>query len=79
MSILDRFVRQKPQATLDQKSQATRDLSEPLLMIEPMRRAHIRNIMPIEQQAYPRPWTARVFVEELEQARAGKQIGRAHV
>ena len=73
MSILDRFVRQKPQATLDQKSQATRDLSAPLLMIEPMRRAHIRNIMPIEQQVYPRPWTARVFVEELEQARAGKR------
>jgi ribosomal-protein-alanine N-acetyltransferase len=43
------------------------------LVIVPMRRAHIRKIMPIEQQVYPRPWTAQVFVEELEQVRVGKR------
>jgi ribosomal-protein-alanine N-acetyltransferase len=72
MSILDRFIRTK---ALDHEGdlQPTDAESSQDLVIVPMRRAHIRKIMPIEQQVYPRPWTAQVFVEELEQARVGKR------
>ena len=72
MSILDRFIRAK---AVDRDGDLHRADSEPSqdLVIVPMRRAHIRKIMPIEQQVYPRPWTAQVFVEELEQARVGKR------
>ncbi len=68
MSILDRFIRTKN--VTDDQSVGDQP---PALSIVPMRRAHIRNIMPIEQQVYPRPWTAQVFIEELEQVRAGKR------
>ena len=72
MSILDRFICAK---AVDRDGDLHRADSEPSqdLVIVPMRRAHIRKIMPIEQQVYPRPWTAQVFVEELEQARVGKR------
>jgi len=66
MSILDRFIRPKTSDKLE-------NVDPPALVIAPMRRAHIRHIMPIEQQVYPRPWTAQVFVEELDQVRAGKR------
>lgn len=66
MSILDRFIRTRTSDKIE-----TSD--PPALVIAPMRRAHIRNIMPIEQQVYPRPWTAQVFVEELERVRAGQR------
>ena len=56
MSILYRFIRTKTSDKLE-------NTDPPALVIVPMRRAHIRNIMPIEQQVYPRPWTAQVFVE----------------
>ena len=72
MSILDRFIRTK---AVDHEGdlQPTDIESSQDLVIVLMRRAHIRKIMPIEQQVYPRPWTAQVFVEELEQARVGKR------
>lgn len=72
MSILDRFIRTKA-VDQDGDLQPTDAESSQDLVIVPMRRAHIRKIMPIEQQVYPRPWTAQVFVEELEQARVGKR------
>ena len=72
MSILDRFIRTKA-VDHDGDLQPTDVESSQDLVIVPMRRAHIRKIMPIEQQVYPRPWTAQVFVEELEQARVGKR------
>ena len=72
MSILDRFIRTK---AVDRNGELQITDAEPSqdLVIMPMRRAHIRKIMPIEQQVYPRPWTAQVFIEELEQARVGKR------
>ena len=72
MSILDRFIRTK---AVDRNGELQITDAEPSqdLVIVPMRRAHIRKIMPIEQQVYPRPWTAQVFIEELEQARVGKR------
>ncbi len=72
MSILDRFIRTK---AFDRDGELQITDAEPSqdLVIVPMRRAHIRKIMPIEQQVYPRPWTAQVFIEELEQVRVGKR------
>lgn len=72
MSILDRFIRAKSNDREDYSLAETSNQSQDLVIV-PMRRAHIRKIMPIEQQVYPRPWTAQVFVEELEQARVGKR------
>lgn len=72
MSILDRFIR--PRTSDESSDRLSLDAEQASdLVIVPMRRAHIRKIMPIEQQVYPRPWTAQVFVEELEQVRAGKR------
>jgi len=75
MSILDRFIRSKAQDLRESRDSSQSIEGEELqdLVIVPMRRAHIRKIMPIEQQIYPRPWTAQVFVEELEQVRAGRR------
>lgn len=72
MSILDRFIRARNGEQHDVVDDSQNELS-PDLVVMPMRRAHIRKLMPIEQQVYPRPWTAQVFVEELEQARVGKR------
>ena len=41
------------------------------MVVEPMRARHIGQIMTIERDAYPRPWSAQVFHDELREARAG--------
>lgn len=33
--------------------------------ISPMRRRHLRNVLRIEQQVYPRPWSLGLFMSEL--------------
>ena len=33
--------------------------------LEPMRRRHLRGVLKIEQQVYPRPWSLALFVSEL--------------
>jgi ribosomal-protein-alanine N-acetyltransferase len=33
--------------------------------IEPMRRKHLKSVLRIEQQVYPRPWSAALFHSEL--------------
>ena len=39
---------------------------EPLVVhIIPMRRRHVRSVLRIEQQVYPRPWTMSLFLSEL--------------
>jgi ribosomal-protein-alanine N-acetyltransferase len=43
------------------------------IVIEPMRRRHLADIMPIENGSYPRPWTSSVFTSELEMARRGER------
>lgn len=35
--------------------------------IAPMRRRHLRGVLRIEQQVYPRPWTAGLFLSEIGQ------------
>ena len=41
------------------------------LSISAMKRRDLREIMPIEQGAYPRPWSRTVFESELDRARSG--------
>ncbi|NDG67361.1 MAG: hypothetical protein EBY23_10730 [Actinobacteria bacterium] len=45
------------------------DLRTPVLDIVPMRRKHLKAIMPIEEVVYPRPWTLGVFHAEIELVR----------
>src|ERR687891_2234934 len=37
----------------------------PDLEITPMRRRHLRGVMTIERQVYPRPWSPNLFVSEM--------------
>jgi len=39
--------------------------------IEPMRHRHVGQVLAIEGTAYPKPWSAKVFHDELDQMRAG--------
>jgi len=44
------------------------------VVIEPMRRRHLRSIMAIEPRVYPRPWSATVFIDEIEMAARGQRV-----
>jgi ribosomal-protein-alanine N-acetyltransferase len=45
---------------------ALRKSLEPLaVQISPMRRRHLRSVLRIEQQVYPKPWSHSLFVSEL--------------
>lgn len=39
----------------------------PHVVLAPMRRRHLRSVLRIEQQVYPRPWTSGLFLSELAQ------------
>lgn len=43
------------------------------LVIEPMRRRHLVDVLEIEQVSYPKPWSRNVFQSELELARKGER------
>lgn len=43
------------------------------LTTEVMRRRHLRRVLQIEEQVYPRPWTHRTFVSELGAMRTGSR------
>lgn len=36
--------------------------------LSPMRRRHLREVLAIEAQVYPRPWSARLFEDELDRS-----------
>jgi ribosomal-protein-alanine N-acetyltransferase len=38
-----------------------------------MRRRHLRRVLQIEEQVYPRPWTHRTFISELAEMRNGSR------
>ena len=41
-------------------------ITEPITVeITPMRRRHVRSVLKIEQQVYPRPWSHSLFLSEL--------------
>ena len=41
--------------------------------IEPFQMRHLREVMPIEQGAYPKPWSRSVFESELRQVASGSR------
>lgn len=41
---------------------------KPVITISPMRRRHLRSVLAIEQQVYPRPWSERLFEDELDRS-----------
>lgn len=43
------------------------------LVVEPMRRRHLRQVMPLEAAAYPTSWSRTVFESELDQVRDGSR------
>jgi ribosomal-protein-alanine N-acetyltransferase len=47
--------------------------------IRPMRRRDVRQILRIEQQVYPRPWSAAVFASEIDQTPRQRRYIVAHV
>ncbi|MFN8018250.1 MAG: ribosomal protein S18-alanine N-acetyltransferase [Acidimicrobiales bacterium] len=40
----------------------------PTLVVVPMRPRHLPEVLAIEAQVYPRPWSERLFAEELERS-----------
>lgn len=40
-------------------------LATPRLEVTPMRRRHLRGVMEIERQVYPRPWSPNLFIAEM--------------
>lgn len=42
-----------------------RELPEPVVQLVPMRRRHLRSVLRIEAQVYPRPWSLPLFMSEL--------------
>jgi ribosomal-protein-alanine N-acetyltransferase len=47
--------------------------SDEHLVIEPMRRRHLDDVLHIEQGSYPKPWSRNVFQSEIELARGGER------
>jgi ribosomal-protein-alanine N-acetyltransferase len=43
------------------------------LVIEPLRRRHLRQVLPIEEGAYPKSWSRSVFESELGQVVGGSR------
>jgi ribosomal-protein-alanine N-acetyltransferase len=43
--------------------------SDEQLVIEPLRRRHLADVLAIEQVSYPKPWSRNVFQSEIELAR----------
>ena len=41
------------------------DIATLTVHVQPMRRRHLRSVLRIEQQVYPRPWSSSLFMSEL--------------
>jgi ribosomal-protein-alanine N-acetyltransferase len=41
---------------------------ETVLTVSPMRRRHLPDVLAIEAQVYPRPWSSRLFEDELDRS-----------
>jgi ribosomal-protein-alanine N-acetyltransferase len=41
------------------------DVAAATVHVQPMRRRHVRSVLRIEQQVYPRPWSSSLFFSEL--------------
>lgn len=45
---------------------AVPEASRPTVVVTPMRRRHLPGVLAIESRVYPRPWSSKLFEEELE-------------
>jgi len=55
-------------ATLHPSRREVGDQRSPLVIdLQPMRRRHIPQVLEIERQVYPRPWTMTLFLSEIVQ------------
>ena len=52
-------------------SRMGRTLSADAIVIEEMRKRHLREVLAIENQVYPKPWTPGTFQSELDEMRDG--------
>lgn len=66
MSVLDRLLR-KDDASLQRTE-------NPMLVVSRMERRDLREIMPIENAVYPKPWTERVFSDEIDMMRRNQRL-----
>jgi ribosomal-protein-alanine N-acetyltransferase len=41
--------------------------------LEPMHRRHLRDVLAIERGVYPKPWTERIFTDEIEMMHRGQR------
>jgi ribosomal-protein-alanine N-acetyltransferase len=51
--------------SVTKRSLSDRDRDDLTVRIQPMRRRHLRGVIKIENQVYPRPWTIGVFHGEI--------------
>ncbi len=61
MSVLARFLQRDPSGEVDGP------------VIEPLRRRHLGQVLPIEESSYPTPWSRATFESELDQVRGGSR------
>jgi len=46
--------------------------------ITPMRRKHVRDVLTIEREVYPRPWSAALFFSEISQRKTRHYVVATH-
>ncbi len=46
--------------------------------LQPMRRKHVREVLTIERQVYPRPWSAALFFSEISQRTSRHYVVALH-
>ncbi len=51
------------------RSLGTSDVEAPRLEVTRMKRRHLRGVMAIERQVYPRPWSPNLFLSEMSETR----------
>jgi [ribosomal protein S18]-alanine N-acetyltransferase len=51
------------------RSPGITELEGPRLEVSRMRRRHLRGVMAIERQVYPRPWSPNLFLSEMAESR----------
>jgi ribosomal-protein-alanine N-acetyltransferase len=66
MSVLDRLLRRDDTSSTES--------ANPVLVITRMERRDLREVMPIENAVYPKPWTDRVFADEIEMMRRNHRL-----
>src|SRR2546430_16860761 len=49
------------------RSLGTSELEPAELEVSPMKRRHLKGVMAIERQVYPRPWSPSLFISEMSE------------